>query len=199
MSAKAHLLVFLTILSAVQQAPAFLCSSACSLSRHPLPRSRCLERSHVRHGSRGIACSGGQPTWIPWTGTHGRMVDTEKDDILQRMRCQLCRGSGTIACRLCSGKGYKALRSRTLRNASAPLYSNEVLSCDPTTGLMRAVEICACVRCGEKGKIACTLCGGSGGRETNVTFRNFTSMTSGESKGDDDDDEDVHRYTGGRR
>ncbi|EKX41741.1 hypothetical protein GUITHDRAFT_153734 [Guillardia theta CCMP2712] len=198
MPANSFCLLLVTCLSALQGSRSLLYSPSSPLALRPPQLSLDRRRGLTRHGCLHVTCSAGRPSWIPWTGTNGRMVDTERDDFMQRNRCRLCRGTGTISCRLCSGKGYKALRSRTLRNATDPLFENEVLSCDATTGLMRAVEISVCARCEKKGKIACSLCGGSGGRETNVTFRNFTRMTAGDSKGEDED-EDVYRYTGGRR
>ena len=46
------------------------------------------------------------------------MVDTERDDLLMRDKCKLCRGGGSMTCRKCYGKGMLQLRSRALRSSS---------------------------------------------------------------------------------
>ena len=49
---------------------------------------------------------------------HGRMVDTERDDLMLRDKCKLCRGGGSMSCRKCYGKGMLQLRSRALRSSA---------------------------------------------------------------------------------
>lgn len=55
-------------------------------------------RTTVAHaGSGGVS-------GVPWGGQHGRMVDTERDDLMLREKCKLCRGGGSMTCRKCFGK-----------------------------------------------------------------------------------------------
>lgn len=41
----------------------------------------------------------GPPSWVPWPGTNDPIIDTDRDVMLRRERCILCRGKGVIFCR----------------------------------------------------------------------------------------------------
>eukprot|EP00802_Teleaulax_amphioxeia_P023328 Tamp_23886.p1 GENE.Tamp_23886~~Tamp_23886.p1 ORF type:complete len:228 (+),score=21.92 Tamp_23886:25-684(+) len=161
----------------------------------------------ARRASRSVtAQAGGQPpSWVPWDGQHGRMVDTERDDLMLRDKCKLCRGGGSMSCRKCYGKGMLQLRSRALRSSSDALNDGESLYCDPKTGLVRAVEMCECPSCQRRGRIRCALCYGTGQRQEESSLKSFR-LADGSSAvrvvGDDDSDDPddiLHRYCGGRR
>ena len=123
-----------------------------------------------------VSCAAGPPNWVPWGGSHGRMVDSERDDLMMRELCKNCRGSGNMACRKCHGKGVFQLRSRALRSSSDALAADESLCCDPKTGLWRAVEQCGCPACERKGVIRCAVCFGTGKRSGNTSLRSFRSV-----------------------
>jgi len=38
-------------------------------------------------------------SWVPWPGTNDPIIDTDRDAMLRRERCSLCRGKGKVICR----------------------------------------------------------------------------------------------------
>lgn len=54
----------------------------------------------------------GPPSWVPWPGTNSPIIDTDKELLLKRERCKLCRGTGLTSCRTCQGKGHIRGHSR---------------------------------------------------------------------------------------